>query len=68
MGLREDRFERVSELFYEAAGVPETWPDALDALAEHVGGHLAPPQPAAPAVEPARIAAAAARIAMTMFW
>ena len=24
MGLREDRFERVSELFYEAAGVPET--------------------------------------------
>ena len=28
--------------------------DALDALAEHVGGHLAPPQPAAPARTVAR--------------
>jgi len=37
MALKEDRFERVSELFYEAAGVPETWPDALDALAEASG-------------------------------
>ena len=23
MALKEDRFERVSELFYEAAGIPE---------------------------------------------
>lgn len=37
MGLREDRFERVTELFYEAAAVPEMWPDALDALAEASG-------------------------------
>jgi DNA-binding CsgD family transcriptional regulator len=37
MGLKEDRFERVSELFYEAAGIPETWPDALDALADASG-------------------------------
>ena len=37
MALNEDRFERVSELFYEAAGIPETWPDALDALADASG-------------------------------
>ncbi|HET7715684.1 MAG TPA: helix-turn-helix transcriptional regulator [Bauldia sp.] len=37
MGLREDRFERVSELFFEAAAVPELWPDALEALAEAAG-------------------------------
>ncbi len=51
MGLREDRFERVSELFYEAAGVPETWPDALDALAEAsgaTGAVLLPVRPGPP--------------------
>ena len=37
MGLREDRFERVSELFFEAAAVPEMWPDALEALSEASG-------------------------------
>ncbi len=37
MALKEDRFERVSELFYQAAAVPETWPDALDALADASG-------------------------------
>lgn len=51
MALREDRFERVSELFYEAAGVPETWPDALDALAEAsgaAGAALFPVRPGPP--------------------
>ena len=37
MGLREDRFERVSELFFEAAAVPDVWPDALEALTEAAG-------------------------------
>jgi DNA-binding CsgD family transcriptional regulator len=52
MGLREDRFERVSELFFEAAAVPELWPDALDALAEAAGAAgavLLPVRPGAPA-------------------
>jgi DNA-binding CsgD family transcriptional regulator len=51
MGLREDRFERVCELFYEAAGVPETWPHALDALAEAsgaTGAVLLPVRPGPP--------------------
>ncbi len=37
MGLREDRFERVSELFFEAAAVPDVWPDALEALSGAAG-------------------------------
>jgi DNA-binding CsgD family transcriptional regulator len=37
MRLREDRFERVTRLFYDAAVVPDIWPDALDALAEASG-------------------------------
>ena len=51
MGLREDRFERVSELFYEAAAVPEMWPDALDALADAsgaTGAVLLPVRPGPP--------------------
>jgi DNA-binding CsgD family transcriptional regulator len=48
MTLKEDRFERVSELFYEAAGVPETWPDALDALADAAGARGAALLPVRP--------------------
>ena len=50
MALKEDRFERVSELFYEAAGIPESWPDALDALADACGASgavLSPVRPGA---------------------
>ena len=52
MGLKEDRFERVSELFFEAAAVPDLWPDALDALSEAsgaTGAVLLPVRPGAPA-------------------
>ena len=51
MGLREDRFERVTQLFYEAAGDPEMWPGALDALAEAsgaTGAVLLPVRPGPP--------------------
>ena len=34
MDLRESQFERATELFYEAAAVPELWPSALQMLAE----------------------------------
>lgn len=37
MHLRENQFERVTELFYEAAAVPELWPNALQAVAESTG-------------------------------
>lgn len=51
MGLREDRFERVTQLFYEAAGAPDTWPEALEALAEAsgaTGAVLLPVRPGPP--------------------
>lgn len=35
--LRESQFERATELFYEAAAVPELWPNALQAVAEAAG-------------------------------
>jgi DNA-binding CsgD family transcriptional regulator len=37
MSLREGRFERACELFYEAAGSPDLWPEALDAVANACG-------------------------------
>jgi len=35
--LREDSFEKASSIFYEAAVLPELWPQALDALAAATG-------------------------------
>jgi DNA-binding CsgD family transcriptional regulator len=35
--LRDSEFERAGELFYEAAGAPELWPDALQALGDACG-------------------------------
>jgi len=35
--LREDQFERATELFYEAAASPELWPRALQAISEAAG-------------------------------
>ncbi len=35
--IRENGFERATELFYEAAAVPELWPKALQAVAEAAG-------------------------------
>jgi DNA-binding CsgD family transcriptional regulator len=35
--IRENQFERATELFYEAAAVPELWPAALQAVAEACG-------------------------------
>jgi DNA-binding CsgD family transcriptional regulator len=35
--LRESEFERATELFYEAAAVPELWPNALQAVADAAG-------------------------------
>jgi DNA-binding CsgD family transcriptional regulator len=35
--LRENQFERATELFYEAAAVPELWPKALQLLGEACG-------------------------------
>lgn len=37
MAIRENQFERATELFYEAAAVPELWPTALQAVAEACG-------------------------------
>jgi len=37
--LREDQFERATELFYEAAAVPDLWPDALQAVADACGAY-----------------------------
>jgi hypothetical protein len=37
MLLRESQFERATELFYEAAAVPELWPQALESLADACG-------------------------------
>jgi len=35
--IRESQFERAGELFFEAAAVPELWPNALQAVAEACG-------------------------------
>jgi DNA-binding CsgD family transcriptional regulator len=51
VGLSEDRFERVGELFYEAAAIPELWPEALEALgaaAGAAGAVLLPVRPGPP--------------------
>ncbi len=37
MNLRESQFERATELFYEAAAVPELWPKALQAISDAAG-------------------------------
>lgn len=49
MHLREDQFERATELFYEAAAVPELWPNALQAVADACGAHGALFLPVGPA-------------------
>lgn len=38
MLVRAERFDRVMDRFYEAAGLPELWPAALDELAQACGG------------------------------
>ncbi len=48
MHLRESQFERAGELFYEAAAVPDSWPEALQALADAagaMGANLLPVRP-----------------------
>lgn len=37
MRVREGQFERATDLFYEAAAVPELWPNALQAVADACG-------------------------------
>jgi DNA-binding CsgD family transcriptional regulator len=39
--VRADAYEGVVQRFFEAAAVPELWPDALDALAEACGAEAA---------------------------
>lgn len=50
MLVRENQFEQAGELFFEAAAVPELWPQALQAVADACGakGALFTPIRAAP--------------------
>ena len=41
MNLRENQFDRATELFYEATVVPELWPNALQAVADAAGAAAA---------------------------
>lgn len=51
MDLRESEFDHVVELFYEAAAVPELWPQALEALADATGAMAANLMPLRPGLD-----------------